>query len=275
MNISYRSLCNLVFLGVVTLSSSSLSLAQTKTLQTLDVKYDTAWLPISESQLKKSLASAGNSPVTMFQLIRRAVISERQDALYLTLKSLAQPELDAGQIKHPVFVAAYVDSITRTQLANAEERSQSRQWLGKALGVNKYRWFVLLIRAAAEEYDQPPRSMLTSIATLEQAVKLAPQVSFIRSRLGWAYSTMAINDEKNSDKWFQKSLQQYLLASRSKPVSTEPFIGLLSYYKYRYPDAAKTKFYATQVMSLIPPNAHLKPKMRTFFVQYGVTVPKS
>lgn len=139
------------------LFAGQLHIAHAQKLQVLDARYDTAWLPITESQLKKGIAAAGSSPVTMWQLMRRAVASGQGDALYRVLKPFGEQELKANNIKHPVFVAAYADAITRTDLATPAEREQARHWIDKAVATGTDQWFSLLVRAEAERYDDPER----------------------------------------------------------------------------------------------------------------------
>ncbi|PQV62386.1 hypothetical protein B1R32_1435 [Abditibacterium utsteinense] len=259
---------------VMAIVLGALSQIQAQSKQNLASKYDLGWLPITKLQLQNAILKAGDSPILMYHLMRRAMVSDQSDTFYQVIKPLAQKELNAPEILHPVFIAAYADSLTRTSLASEEERSQIGNYLEKASKPRKDLWFVLYIRASMEKY-QSDSGLRRSMKTLEKAITLAPEVSFLRSSLGWTYGSIKVNEHLKTGEWDRLNLEQNLIATKLQPVNTVAYIGLIGYYKWKKPNAAKAQIYRKKVLSLIPPGARLNPKMQKFFASYNIEVPQS
>lgn len=239
------------------------------------VAYDTIYLPINAVTLRSALENNSRNATTLYTLLQRAENSN--------LDAVAFKKMDELRVRQPnnaTVLAAYClqyDIYLFRMNANSKvgKRSASTQKdydkaLSRAYALNPKLWLTYVVEGnnllLRNTYDK--RIWGKGLQLLQQAVELAPNVSYAGHRLAKGYINLA---DRGTDiaKPYAKAAEQLEKAIKLQPISADAAFDLYRVYTWWMPNRTKARRVSKVFLSRLPPNYKIGPKTRKFLSQYS------
>ena len=224
--------------------------------------YDTALQPVQPNsltalELERSLKTAANDPVAMFQVVRRASAHDQLTVAFDTLNLLRQEQannavvqsaycLTFNWIKGDFVLSNHKRILTNTDYDNYGKCLQQSYKLDSKL------WLTYAVEGTDLVGIPDVEANNQGLSLLKKAVELAPGISITHFLLGRAY---AVYDTKFQD--FDKAADELHKATELKPVMFAPALSLLDLYCLRAPDKNKAIQAKITFLRTIPPGRKL------------------
>ena len=265
-------MCIVLLLCLASLGTEHLRAQSPSLPDTLNSRYDTSRLPIKADALKKKLSAAAKSPITLYQLLRRA---QKQKLLNVAFRHLKM--LRAQQPRNAVIAAGYALAIDLSRgdysdskssepfMLTADDIASREKAIKDAYRLDPALW---LTYAVDGHFQVVQNEIERGTKLLRKAVELAPTVSFPQYHLAWAYSARDSDPEI-----FQRVVAGYKKAQTLKPVLVNAPWLLFTIYDLQKPDAKKAADAARLFIAALPPGTLVGPKTRKRLAKYGVAVP--
>lgn len=236
-------------------------------------RYDTAWLPITQAQLKSAIRRNANDATGLFQLWRRARYQKLAQAAFDTFKVLKDEQPNNANV-----LAMYCMAIEQRVpddnkprfIATVQELEVEtrRATIAKAKKLNPKLWLGYAVQGRFE-YNTTIFDVDDQVRIYKKALSVAPNLSFTNNDYADALKNQALQHKQS----YQTAVAYLEKAQRLAPMSSEVSLDRILTYRGRVPDGVKEKKAAQDYLATIPPNLKLTPQRRQWLAQWGVVVP--
>ncbi len=240
--------------------------------------YDSAWLPISATEVQRQVGLNAKNVVGLYSLWRHADFQHQQQTYFSALEKLREAQPKNG-ILMAMRCAAIEDSIFRgtrpiALLTDEWTTLDRRANLEAAKKMSPSLWLNYLSEANLITWEQgsgvDPKVVSQQIRLCRVAIKLAPNLSFTNNAMGGYLSTLSRRGNTSD----AGAIRYYRKAQQLAPRICDPNLGLVFHYRYNKPNAAERVKAQKAVLATIPPGTKLAPHLRQFLLKQGITPPR-
>ncbi len=230
-------------------------------------KYDLTLQPISAVALKQALRSHSDDSVLIYQLVLRAIRQKEVDVAYNTLKTLRHDQPNnavvlAGYcLAFDVYEGKYSGPDGTVHSFSGTEEYDYFQTLSRAHQLDPKLWMTYAVEG--HNSTGTPAQDIRCLKLYQKAEELAPHISYTHLLLGDAYATYYTPYHS-----FEKAAAEYNIALSLQPISAKAVYLLFDIYDIRIPNVAKAKQAKSKLLSLLPPDFHLKKQASERLARY-------
>lgn len=242
-------------------------------------KYDSAWLPISATEVQRQVGLNAKNVVGLYSLWRHADFQHQQQTYFSALEKLreAQPKngilmaIRCAVIEESAFRGVPPFAISSEEWSHLERRRANLETAKKMLPSS---WLNYLTEAKLISWEQgsgvEPKVISQQVLLCRTAIKTAPMLPFTNNAMAGYLSTLS-RQGKIGD---AGAIRYYHKAQQLLPCICDPSLGLVSHYRYNKPNATERVKAQKAVLATIPPGTKLTANLRQFLLKQGITPPR-
>ena len=242
-------------------------------------RYDTRWLPITDTEIERQVQANSQDAVALYRLFDQARYQHKQQPYFAALQALKKKQPKNGVVL-ATHCAVLMDSNALYGFGQfkfqVDPKEGNAQTIERNIEVAKVLapklWLTFLVEADIAFFTNGDRLEGTkqAVKLCRQAVELEPDLTYTNEKLGYYLSNLA-REQKTS---YEEATRFYKKAQQTAPVNCDAGFLLLNVYRFYKPNPAEAKKAAQFVLSTIPPSVKLTTREQQFLIKQGVTPPQ-